>query len=153
MRSFFLFWISTCLLAASLNLAEAIKGKVVSCPAWTLNKHKELKKFLKGDTNGPADIEEYANIEIEWIRGKKAILHIFDDEDKELEQIAMYEFQTRDEMHKLLVDKGFTKKSTQQKVTDIQLAQMEKTINLSPSPLASSAGSTKFMLCSVIFGE
>lgn len=153
MRNFFFFWISACLLAASLNLAEAIKGKVVSCPAWTLNKHKELRKFLKGDKDSPAEIDEYANIEVEWIRGKRAVLTIFDDKDNELEQIAMYGLQTRDEMHALLLDKGFAKKSTSQKVADIQLAQMAKTLDLSPLSLASSTGSTQIMLFSVIFGE
>ena len=33
MRNFSFFWIAACLLATSLHLAEAIKGKVVSCPA------------------------------------------------------------------------------------------------------------------------
>ena len=78
---------------------------------------------------------------------------LFDDEGKELEEIKLYELQTRDEMHQLLVDKGFTKKTVSQKATDAQLAQMEKALNLSPSPLASSAGSTYLMLCGAIFGE
>ena len=78
---------------------------------------------------------------------------LFDDEGKELEEIKLYELQTRQEMHQKLVDKGFTKKTVSQKATDAQLAQMERTLNLSPSPLASSAGSTYLMLCGVIFGE
>lgn len=83
--------------------------------------------FLKGEKklgSPGGEIEEYANIEIEWKRGKHAVMTIYDDEDKELEEIKLYQLKTREEMHKLMTDKGFTKKTKAQKVTEIQLDKM-----------------------------
>lgn len=149
MRSFLLF-IATCLLA--LPLAEAVKAKVVSCPAWTLNKHKELRLFLKGDKTlgSKGEIDEYAGVEIEWIRGKKAVMTLFDDSDKQLEEIKLYELQTREEMHTLMIEKGFSKKTASQKVADIQLEKMEK--RLGSGAQSASVMGTLSALYLVIFG-
>lgn len=48
-----------------LSSEAVLTGKIVSCPAWTLNRHKTLKSFLKD-----GEAEEYEGITIEWIRGK-----------------------------------------------------------------------------------
>jgi len=145
MRSFFLI-IVTLLLA--LPLAEAVKAKVVSCPAWTLNKHKELRLFLKGDKTlgSKGEIDEYSGVEIDWIRGKKAIMTLFDDSGTQLEEIKLYELKTREEMHTLMIEKGFSKKTKSQKVADIQLEKMERRIGSSPGTGTLSA------LNFVIFG-
>ena len=42
-----------------------VRGEIVSCPAWTLNKHPELRKFLK-----EGEAEEYEGIKINWVDGK-----------------------------------------------------------------------------------
>jgi len=105
--------------------------------------------FLKGDKKTKAEIEEYANIEIEWKRGKHAVMTIFDDEDKEIEQIKLYELKTRDEMHQLMVDKGFPKKTTAQKAADIQLALMETQQRATDGAFLAPI---HFMICAVIAG-
>ena len=55
--------------------------------------------FLKGDKKpgSVGEIDEYKGIEIEWKRGKKAILTIFDDEGKQIEDVKLYELKTRPE--------------------------------------------------------
>jgi len=85
---------------------------------------------------GPSEITDYAGIEIEWKRGKKAILSIFDDEHKHLEDIKLYELKTRTEMHKLLVDKGFTKKTEEQKQAEIREATVESQLRAIGQPSA-----------------
>lgn len=137
MRDSIFFYLSACLLAVTMTLniqaVEAVTGKIVSCPAWTLNKHKELRIFLKGDNNlrlPVGEINNYAGIEIQWKRGKKAILSIFDDENKHIEDVKLYELQTRTEMHKLMVDKGFVKKTENQKKAELQEAVVEKQLKV-----------------------
>jgi len=117
-----------CLMA--LPLTQAITAKVISCPAWTLNKHKELRLFLKGEKTGNTrgEIDEYAGVEIEWKRGKKAIMTIFDEDGQMMEEVELYKLETREEMHKLMADKGFLKKTKAQKVAEIQLARMEQRV-------------------------
>ena len=150
MRSFFLI-IVTLLLA--LPLAEAVKAKVVSCPAWTLNKHKELRLFLKGDKTlgSKGEIDEYSGVEIDWIRGKKAIMTLFDDSGTQLEEIKLYELKTREEMHTLMIEKGFSKKTKSQKVADIQLEKMERRIGSSPGTGTLSA--LNFVIFGVLAGK
>jgi len=68
---------------------------------------------------------EYGGISIDWIRGKKAILTIYDD-GKEIKDIPLYELKTRNDMHKLMIDEGFQKKTQQQKIEEIQVDRIEK---------------------------
>ncbi len=96
------------------------------------------------------EIDEYSGVEIEWIRGKKAIMTLFDDSGTQLEEIKLYKLNTREEMHTLMVEKGFSKKTESQKVADIQLEKMEKRIGSSPG--TSSVMGTLSALYFVIFG-
>jgi hypothetical protein len=61
------------------------------------------------------------------IRGKRAIMTIFEDGVKK-EDVQLYEMKTRDEMHKLMQDKGFTKKTAQQKLESLQSERREQQI-------------------------
>lgn len=113
-----------------------ITGKVVSCPAWTLNKHKELRIFLKGDSKSSSssaggkskpvgEIMEYDGVAIDWIRGKRAVLTIYDEDGNQIKDVPLYELKTRKDMHQLMIDEGFHKKTQQQKVEEIQVERRE----------------------------
>uniref|UniRef100_A0A7S0TDZ9 Uncharacterized protein n=1 Tax=Pseudo-nitzschia delicatissima TaxID=44447 RepID=A0A7S0TDZ9_9STRA len=75
---------------------------------------------------------------------------LFDDSGTQLEEIKLYKLNTREEMHTLMVEKGFSKKTESQKVADIQLEKMEKRIGSSPG--TSSVMGTLSALYFVIFG-
>ena len=96
--------------------------------------------FLKGSktsaTPNIGEIDEYAGIVIEWKRGRKAILTIFDDDGKELEEVKLYELETRAEMHQLMASKGFLKKTKAQKVAEIQQAWTENQLRAIEQPTA-----------------
>lgn len=64
-----------------------------------------MRQFLKG-----GEAEEYEGISIEWIRGKQAVLTVFEDGTQK-EIVQLYPLQTTDEMHKKLVELGFKKKN------------------------------------------
>ena len=86
-------------------LAQVITGKIVSCSGWALNRLPELKSFLKD-----GEAESYRGVQIEYISGRTAALSVFHDgvlhEDVQLTDIA-----TKDLMHRLMLEKGFVKKS------------------------------------------
>uniref|UniRef100_A0A7S1CUW2 Selenoprotein F/M domain-containing protein n=1 Tax=Cyclophora tenuis TaxID=216820 RepID=A0A7S1CUW2_CYCTE len=68
----------------------------------------ELKQFLKG-----YEAEEYRGVEVEYVHGRKAVLSIFHDGELQ-EEITLSELGTREEMHALMVDKGFQKMSEEE---------------------------------------
>lgn len=59
------------------------------------------------------EAEEYENVEVTYVSGKKAILTIFDD-DQEIDRIALSEYKTREELHEMMVKKGFKKKNQEE---------------------------------------
>ena len=69
----------------------------------------ELKKFLV--TNKEAD--QYENLTVKFIPGRKAILTSLDD-GKETEKIVLSDYNDREKMHALLAEKGFKKKSSEE---------------------------------------
>jgi hypothetical protein len=84
-----------------------------------------LRLFLKGDGKLlKGEITEYEGVTIEWIRGKKAVLTIFED-GKKKEDVELYNYQTREQMHKVMEEKGFHKVSQQQKMAQIQAERRE----------------------------
>jgi len=86
-----------------------------------------LRIFLKGHPKDeiPGEITEYKGVEIEWIRGKKAVMTIYEDGVKK-EDIELYKLETREQMHKLMQDKGFEKKTQEDKLAEIQAVRREK---------------------------
>jgi len=73
-----------------------------------LNRNPELKAFLKG-----GEVENYEGVEVEWIRGRKAVMHIYED-GKEVEKVDIYELTTHAAIVKTMEEKGLRLKSTQQ---------------------------------------
>jgi len=59
------------------------------------------------------EAEEYRNVQVTFIQGRKAVLTIFED-DKEKEKIILSDYKTKDDMHKLFVDKGFERKTEEE---------------------------------------
>lgn len=88
-----------------------------------------MRLFLKGDTKAktPGEVNEYAGVEIEWIRGKRAVLTIFED-GVQKEDVKLYDMKTRDEMHKMMQSKGFTKRSAAEKLESMQAERREQQI-------------------------
>jgi len=78
-----------------------------------------------GQAKPIGEIMEYSGITIDWIRGKKAVLTIYDD-GKEIKDIPLYTLKTRNDMHKLMIDEGFQKKTQQEKHEEIQVERREK---------------------------
>lgn len=72
-----------------------------------MNRNPALKNFLKG-----GEVDTYEGIEVEWIFGRKAVMHIYDD-GKEVEEVSLYELTTREEIVKKVEEKGFRLKSRQ----------------------------------------
>lgn len=86
-----------------------------------MNRLPELKSFLKG-----GEAEEYENVKVTFIRGREAIMTIFEDE-KEVEQVQLSKLETKADMHALFVEKGFRKKNTTKTVsTPVDVPQQKK---------------------------
>eukprot|EP00577_Skeletonema_sp_RCC1716_P027211 CAMPEP_0113402016 /NCGR_PEP_ID=MMETSP0013_2-20120614/17023_1 /TAXON_ID=2843 ORGANISM="Skeletonema costatum, Strain 1716" /NCGR_SAMPLE_ID=MMETSP0013_2 /ASSEMBLY_ACC=CAM_ASM_000158 /LENGTH=147 /DNA_ID=CAMNT_0000287307 /DNA_START=35 /DNA_END=475 /DNA_ORIENTATION=+ /assembly_acc=CAM_ASM_000158 len=78
-----------------------------------------LKSFLKD-----GEAESYQNVQVKFVPGRKAIMTIYesaDDDDEggeeswvEKEQIVLSDYKTKDEMHALMVEKGFQLKSPEE---------------------------------------
>lgn len=71
-----------------------------------LNRHPELKAFLKG-----GEAEEYEGVKVKYIHGRPAVMTIFENGDKK-DSIKLYDLKNRDEMHNVMVEKGFRKKNS-----------------------------------------
>jgi acyl-CoA reductase-like NAD-dependent aldehyde dehydrogenase len=88
-----------------------------------LNKLPQLKSFLKD-----GEAESYVGVTVEYIHGRRAVLTIYEDEE-EVEKITLSDYATKEEMHALFVEKGFTLKTPEEieKVKEsIRLAEEEK---------------------------
>lgn len=79
-----------------------------------MNRLPELKSFLKD-----SEAEEYQGVTVEYIHGRKAIFTIYHDGEK-TEDITLSEYSTKAEMHALMQEKGFVKKS------DEEIAEMKE---------------------------
>eukprot|EP00536_Pseudo-nitzschia_multiseries_P005429 jgi/Psemu1/285769/fgenesh1_pg.101_\ len=139
-RKLFVLLFSLCLTGSSHLIARAaITGEVLSL-------------FLKGNVKEgiEGEIQRYANVTIKWIRGKKAVLSIFDDNGKPIEAVQLYKLKTREEMHKLMVEKGFVKKSKGQVVAEIKAKNIEEQLLKLESPMFYKTMYTNYMLVLVM---
>lgn len=73
-----------------------------------MNKRPELKRFVKF-----GGAECFENVVVEFQQGKKAILTIFHD-GQETEQIELQSMSTAEEMHEMMLEKGFKLKSPEE---------------------------------------
>lgn len=73
-----------------------------------MNRLPELKSFLKD-----GEAEWYTGVEVTYIHGRQAVMTVFDD-GEETEKITLSEVKTKPEMHAMMVEKGFGKKSEEE---------------------------------------
>jgi len=76
-----------------------------------LNRLPNVKKFLKG-----GEAEQYEGIKVEWIRGKKPVLTIYED-GVQREEVQLENYDDVDRLHALFAEKGFQKKEGGEAVT------------------------------------
>lgn len=85
-----------------------ITGKIVSCNGWRLKKLRHLKSFLQD-----FEADEYRGMTVEYQRGRRAQLSIYHDGVFH-ERVELEAYGNKEELHKMMVDKGFTKKTEKQ---------------------------------------
>lgn len=73
-----------------------------------MNRLPELKSFLKD-----GEAEWYKGVEVTYIHGRKAVMTVFED-GEEKEKITLSEIKTKPEMHTMMAEKGFEKKSEEE---------------------------------------
>lgn len=100
--------------------AQQQSAKIVSCSGWALNRLRELKSFL---LDGEA--EEYQGVEVEYVQGRKATMYIYDSSGEEVEQITLSDYETKEDMHRMMQQKGFPKKSPEE-IRALQQTRQEK---------------------------
>ena len=101
------------ILIALLATASAIKGEIRSCSGWRLNGLPEVRRFIKDDPENHANL--YDDLKVNFISGHVPELFILDDEGNEIEKIDLAKYSTQ-ELHDLLVGKGFKKGEPKVKV-------------------------------------
>jgi hypothetical protein len=78
-----------------------------------------LKKFVKF-----GGAESFQNVEVEFVKGKKAVLTIFHD-GVEKEEVTLQTMKTEEEMHQLMLDKGFVLKQ-EEELEELQAMRAEE---------------------------
>lgn len=78
-----------------------------------------MKSFLKG-----GEAEEYEGITIEWIRGRRAVLTIYED-DVQKEEIQLFALKTKEELHAMFQEKGFRRKNQVTINEDVRIGNVE----------------------------
>jgi hypothetical protein len=86
-------------------IAQTLTGKIISCSACKLNRFPHLKSFLKD-----YEAEEYKGVVVQFVPGKPAVLSIYSD-GKLKEEIDLHQYASKDELHALMVEKGFVRMS------------------------------------------
>jgi len=92
----------------TLVSAAKVTGKIESCRGWKLNKLPQLKSFLLD-----GHVDEYKDVNVIFIPGRNAVLTIFED-GQEREKVVLSSLKTKEDMHKLMVEKGFERKSEEE---------------------------------------
>lgn len=59
------------------------------------------------------EAEWYHNVSVKYVGGRKAVLTIYDG-DEEKEKVTLSDYKEKDEMHAMMIEKGFTKKSDEE---------------------------------------
>jgi len=67
-----------------------------------LNKLPVLKSFLKG-----GEAASYEGVTVKFVAGRSAIMSIYEADGSKVEEVALHELKTKEEMHALMVEKGF----------------------------------------------
>ena len=99
---------------AIASISSAIKGEIISCSGWKLNKLPEVRRFLKD----PGHADAYEGLEITWKSGKVPSLTITQDNGN-TEVIDLSNLTTT-EIHDMLSEKGFERKFAGTKSSDLR---------------------------------
>ncbi|XP_011258218.1 selenoprotein M-like [Camponotus floridanus] len=83
-------------------------ARVESCSGCSLNRLPDVKEFIF------KDLPNYNNVEFRHIQGAIPELVLFNEHEEEVERLVLSRL-TREECNELLVSKGFTKKSKDNK--------------------------------------
>lgn len=82
-----------------------------------------LKRFLKD-----GEAESYRNVQVTFVSGRKAVMTIYEGETEhdweEKEKIVLSDYKTQEEMHALMVEKGFQLKS-EEEIEAMKLAKQK----------------------------
>jgi len=105
---------------SSILVQAELRGLIESCSGWALNKLPELKSFLKD-----GEAETYKGISIEYVPGRSATLTIYENEI-EKERILLSSYKKKKDMHALMVEKGFERKSEEEIKRDEEKRMLEK---------------------------
>lgn len=68
-----------------------------------------LKSFLKD-----GEAESYRGVKVTFVRGKKAIMHVYDEDGKEVETVELHTLKTKEALHALMREKGFQQEAIPQ---------------------------------------
>ncbi|KAL7536892.1 hypothetical protein ACHAXR_007462, partial [Thalassiosira sp. AJA248-18] len=80
----------------------------------------QLKSFLK-EENG---VDQYKDVEVNFISGRKAVLTIFKD-GKEQEKVTLSDYNDKGKLHELFAQKGFQKYSKEEMVERRKMKENE----------------------------
>ncbi|XP_072746226.1 selenoprotein M-like [Anoplolepis gracilipes] len=83
-------------------------AKVESCSGCSLNRLPDVKQFIF------EDLPNYNNVEFRHVQGAIPELVLFNKHEEEVERLVLSRL-TREECNKLLISKGFSKKSKENK--------------------------------------
>jgi len=86
-----------------------------------LNRLPELKSFLKD-----GEAEWYKGVEVTFIQHRQAIMTVFED-GEEKEKITLSDVKTKPEMHAMMLEKGFEKKS-EEEIEDLKKQKEEEKV-------------------------
>jgi len=131
MRRVFYTLLTVLLTLPKLACAGEITGKIISCSGWALNRLPELKKFVKDE--GEAD--SYAGVEIEFRHGREAKLFLYDD-GAEIEEIKLSDLSTLEEMHALMLQKGFARTFPGVQLAEVSVTDIMEDYNSAEVPMA-----------------
>jgi hypothetical protein len=85
-----------------------------------LNRYPHLKSFLKD-----YEAEEYGGVAVQFVSGKPAILSIYSDGELK-EEIDLHYYLSKDELHALMVEKGFIRMSPDEAIAMKERKAMER---------------------------
>ena len=79
-----------------------------------------MKRFLK--EQGEAD--SYEDLEIEFIKGRKAELFLYDENGDEKDKIALHSISTVEELHEVMINLGFKRSVPHDPLPEVRVADV-----------------------------
>jgi Sep15/SelM redox domain len=85
-----------------------------------LNRYPHLKSFLK-----EFEAEEYLGVSVEYVKGRPAVLYLFVDGEFK-EDIDLHEYGSKEDLHSLMLKKGFKRMTTEEVAVMRQRKEVER---------------------------